>query len=295
MMRHIEGQVRSPDGLSLYYQSWLPQTPAKATIGMIHGLGSHSGQFENMVQILVPCGYGVYGLDLRGHGKSPGQRGYINSWAEFRGDVDSLWQVMGHQHPTLPRFMLGHSLGAVVVLDYALRSPSSLPGIITMAPALKPAGVPPLRLAIGQMLSQVWPRFSLNTGIPENAGSHRTRGTAYLQDPLRHRKGTARLATEFLQASHWVQTHLHHWQSPILTVHGSKDIVALPEGSRILFEQIPIRDKEQREYEGAFHDLHQDSNTCQIVRDMVHWLDRHTARDPIQSSCRVHCPAGQAE
>lgn len=275
-MQHLEGSFTSIDGLNLYYQSWHPLTETKAALGIVHGLGSHSGLFDNLVNALVPCGYAVYGLDLRGHGRSPGQRGYINHWAEFRADFGSFWQLMINQNQTLPCFVLGHSLGAVIILDYALRYPQSIPGIIAIAPALKPVGVPPIRVKIGQILSWVLPRFTLNTGIPQNAGSRNAEMiAAYLNDSLRHTKGTARLVTEFFKTTQWIQAHLTDLRNPILTLHGSQDLVALPESSQLLFEQISILDKEYREYPGGYHDLHNDTHVEQVIVDIASWLDRH--------------------
>lgn len=275
-MQHHEGTFNGAHGFNLYYQSWHPVEPAKAVLGIVHGLGSHSGWFGCIANDLVAQGYAVYGLDLRGHGRSPGQRGYIGQWTEFREDFGNFWQLMTTQHPHVPCFTLGHSLGAVIILDYVLHYPETRPGIITMAPTLKPIGVPPIRLAIGQVLSRTLPRFTLNTGIPEKAGSRDLDIVAtYTNDPLRHTKGTARLVTEYFKTTAWIQANLDRLQSPILILHGSHDFVSLPDTSRVLFEQIPVADKEYREYVGAYHDLHNDINAQQVSIDIANWLERH--------------------
>lgn len=273
---HIEGTFTSADGLKLYYQSWHPKRQTRAVLGIVHGLGSHSGRFEKVASQLVPFGYSVYGFDLRGHGRSPGQRGYINRWDEYRDDFGQFWKLMVAQNSVAPCFVMGHSLGAIVVLDYALTYPGTVPGIIAMAPALKPIGVPPVRLMLGKLLSLVWPRFSLDTGIPQNAGSHDPTVLAdYLSDPLRHRQGTARLVTEFFRTTNLIQVRLSGLQSAILALHGSDDSVALPECSRFLFESVPVIDKEYREYPGGYHDLHDDTIAQQVLNDLSNWLERH--------------------
>lgn len=275
-MRHVEGTFQGANGLALYYQSWQPTVLPKAAIALVHGLGSHSGRFDTVVQALVPAGYSVYGFDLRGHGRSPGQRGFIRQWAEFREDFGQFWQLMQTQTPNVPYFALGHSLGAIIILEYALRYPETVPHIITLAPALKPIGVPALRLLIGRVLSQVYPRFTLDTGIPQEAGARDPAIVAEtINDPLRHTKGTARLVTEFFKATHWIYTQLPQLQSAVLALHGSDDLVALPESSVILFNQIPVIDKEYREYPGGYHDLHNDIDAQKVLNDLANWLDRH--------------------
>lgn len=275
-MLHSEGWFTGDEGLDLYYQRWSPSETVRAVVGIVPGLGSHSGLFDNLIVELVAAGFAVYGVDLRGHGRSPGQRGYLNHWQEYCGDVRGFHQLMAGQNSGLPCFLLGHSLGATVILDYALLSPEDLSGVIAMAPAIGPVGVSPLKLGIGRLFSWVWPRFALDTGIPEGAGSQNPNTiAAYATDPLRHRQGTARLVTEFLQASSRLQKQLLDLQMPLLILQGSEDKVALPAGSRQLFQQLPLIDKEYREYAGGFHDLHNDVCAQQVALDVANWVDRH--------------------
>ena len=100
-MKHQEGTFLGAGDIELYYQSWYPHRSPHAIIVMVHGLGVHSNVFDcergsrvdntprcgvdNMVGFFVKRDYAIYAFDLRGHGRSPGQRGYINSWSEFRG------------------------------------------------------------------------------------------------------------------------------------------------------------------------------------------------------------------
>jgi alpha-beta hydrolase superfamily lysophospholipase len=275
-MWHREGRFTGDGKLELYYQCWQPVGTAKAAVGIVPGLGSHSGLFGSLVESLVTVGYSVYSVDLRGHGQSPGQRGHINRWRELRGDVEHFLQLMTAENLGLPRFLLGHSLGATVVLDYALQEPQGLAGVVAIAPAIGPVGVSPIKMGIGRAFSTVWPRFSLDTGLPEDAGSRCPEWVAaYANDPLRHRRGTARLAAEFLGAARRLQAELPTLQVPLLMLQGSEDSVVQPEGSRQIFGQLALIDKEYREYSGGLHDLHNDICAQQVSRDIVNWVNRH--------------------
>ncbi len=292
-MQHTKGWLAGTNGLDLYYQRWLPDHAMQAVVGMVHGLGSHSGWFMTLARSLVAQGYGVYAIDLRGHGQSPGQRGYINDWVEFRGDVQQFWQLIQAQNPGIPCFALGHSLGAMIVLDYALHSPETLTGIITLAPAIGMVGVPPWKLVIGQILSKVWPRFALDNGLADKLGSQDPAlMLAYSQDPLRHSKGTARLATEFLKTRRWVRSRLPQLTIPILVLQGSCDQVTSPESSRTAFTQLPDLDKTYREYPDAYHDLHDDTCALTVSQDILHWLENHTSLEPM--FCQPNKFASQA-
>ena len=285
MIERHEGTFRSVGGVNLYYQHWYDQNPARAVLAIVHGLGSHSGHFFNMVQHLVPCGYRIYSFDLRGHGRSPGQRGYINTWAEFREDLRGFLHLIDTHESGHPYFLLGHSLGAVIALDYALRFPDGLQGIIASALPAGKVGIHPIKLAVGQFLSQVWPRFSMTTGIDQDAGSRDPEVVAaFAQDPLRHYQGTARLVTEFIATSSWLQDHAAELSVPLLMLHGGADRIALPAGSQAFYQQVKVPDKTRREYANSYHDIHNDINYPEVMADICHWLEQHL-EEP--SSCCV--------
>lgn len=273
--RPHEGQFIGADGLKLYYQSWHPRSTTKAIVIMVHGLGVHSGIFANIVEFLINHNYGVYGFDLRGHGRSPGQRGYINSWSEFREDLKALLQLVSQKESPLPIFLLGQSLGGTIALDYALRFGEQLQGLILFSPALR-VGLSSLKIRIGRILSKLLPRFSLDTGIRLITSSRDTELLkALAEDPLRHTKGTARLSTEFLQTVTWIEAHTDMLQIPLLILHGGADQIALPESSQQLFEKITFADKERRLYPESYHVLHNDLNYQEVLTDLVSWLGKH--------------------
>jgi alpha-beta hydrolase superfamily lysophospholipase len=272
---NCEGTFKGANGLELYYQSWHPQDLARAILVIVPGLGGHSGIFTKMVKYLIERNYIVYSFDLRGNGRSPGQRGYINSWAEFRADLKGFLNLVTTKETDLPLFLIGQSTGGTIALDYVLREPNQLQGLILMSPALG-LGVSPWKLWLGKILSRILPRFALDTGIDLSAGSRDPGAVAaFARDPLRHSQGTARLATELLETIDWIKAHGTELQVPLLILHGGADRVTLPESSRIFFERLTLADKEIREYPGSYHELHNDLNYQEVLADMEDWLNRH--------------------
>jgi long-chain acyl-CoA synthetase len=271
-MRHIEGTLLGYEGCHLYYQSWQPEGISSAIVLLVHGLGAHSGVFQNVADYLVPQGYEVYALDLRGHGRSEGQRGYIDRWQEFREDIHILLQQIRSQRACCPYILWGHSLGGTVVLDYILHFPENIHGAIVTAPALSKINVSPLKLFLGKLLSKTLPHFSLKSGV-----HHESEGNPpeVEPDPLRHEYGSARLATEFITTVDWIHSHAAELKVPLLVMHGSSDRVALPEGSRAFFQRVIFADKEHREYPDRNHDLYENANSGKIFTDLEIWLDRH--------------------
>lgn len=275
LIRHQEGKFLGADEYNLYYQSWHPHDNSKAIVIIVHGLGVHSDIFANILDFLTAHNYSVYGFDLRGHGRSPGQRGYINSWSEFREDLQALLKLVRQKDPHLPIFLLGQSLGGTIALDYALRFQEHLQGLILFSPALK-VGISPLKIVIGRILSQLRPGFTLDTGIRLITSSRDPEFVKSLEeDPLRHTKGTARLSTEFRKTVAWIGENAKNLQVPLLILHGDADRISLPESSRLLFEQITFADKERRVYPNGYHELHNDLNYEEVLADLGDWLEKH--------------------
>ncbi|MEL6230232.1 MAG: alpha/beta fold hydrolase [Cyanobacteria bacterium J06627_3] len=285
-VQHQDGMFSATDGLSLYYQSWLPTLPIKATVVLVHGLGGHSGLFQNVVKALIPDGYALYGYDLRGHGRSPGQRGYINRWAEYRNDLAAFMAMVHQQHPTIPCFLLSHSLGGIMALDYALYGTlnsselnnTTYPPVAGIVAASLPFGThatTDLRLKIGQVLSLGWPRFSLSLGLKTILPSRdRSVVLAYAHDPLRHQQGTARLATEFSKTVQTLYAHQSSLTIPLLMLHGTADKVANYKVSQEFFRRLSQTNKTFISYSGAYHELYNESNHTEIMKDIAAWLEQ---------------------
>lgn len=106
-MIHHSFWLTASDHSQLYVNQWLPAAPLKAVILLAHGMAEHSGRYARLAEALCNEGYGVYALDLRGHGKTAehGVLGHFaddDGWCKVVGDLASLNQHIGQQHPGTP-------------------------------------------------------------------------------------------------------------------------------------------------------------------------------------------------
>ena len=83
------GSIESADGTKLAYRAW-PKPGAAITFAVVHGLGDHAGRYERFAEGMAKHGMGTYAVDLRGHGKSAGQRGHVDSWSQWTDDVSAF-------------------------------------------------------------------------------------------------------------------------------------------------------------------------------------------------------------
>jgi alpha-beta hydrolase superfamily lysophospholipase len=275
-MQHSEATFVGADGINLYYQSWKPDVEPRAAVAIVHGGWEHSGRYMNLVNCLVPAGYAFYAFDLRGHGRSPGQRAYINSWSEFREDVRALLQMIARQEPTRPLFLFGHSMGGLIVLEYVLHYPDGLAGVISSAPIVGEIGISPFLLLLSRIISRVYPRFSLSTGQDVTALSRdQAVVQAYRDDPLVHGVGTARLGAEFVAAREYTVAHAADLCIPLLLIYGTADRLSSPEGCRAFFDRVTFPDKTRIEYPGGYHESHNDIDYKKVMSDLEGWLNSH--------------------
>jgi acylglycerol lipase len=276
LMHHHEGRFSGSGGTQLFYQAWLPKGDPRLVLVNLHGLGDHSGLYPGLAQYFPPRGVALYAFDLRGNGRSPGQRGYVGRWDEYRKDLHQFLLLVRDRQPKRPLFLLGNSLGGLIVLDYALAHPQGLAGVIAAAPPLGQLGVPPLLMALGRMMSRAIPRFSLQVGM-DLTGLARDPAVveAVLADPLFHRRGTARLSTEVTRTIGKVQSRAAELSLPLLILHGSADRMVPPEGSREFFAKVRYPDRQFFEYPGGYHGLFADIGADQVLGDLGQWLEAH--------------------
>ena len=137
---------------------------AKAQLVIFHGYLEHGGRYAEFADYLAQHDITVYSLDCRGHGKSQGQRAYCWNFAQYHLDLDA---VLGAADANLPLFVLGHSAGGVVVLDY-LRTHNAetlskwWKGVIISSPFLGPAeAVPSWKVWATYLLAYVAPALSV--------------------------------------------------------------------------------------------------------------------------------------
>ena len=299
-----EGTFSGSNSLQLFYQSWYPASRTRATTGsasdaspsaseksapirgvlaLIHGLGEHSGRYRHVVKALTAAGYAVFAFDNQGHGRSEGQRGHIDRWQDYRNNTRAFLQLVRQQEPAAPLFLMGHSLGGLIVLDYVLRDSQTPPfqalgvqGMVVSAPPIQPfnSTASTARIALARLLSGLLPRLTLRMGL-DKSGLSRCQEVAdqIADDPLVHSYVTLRWGTETLNTIQWVKAHIDQLQLPILLIHGEADPIIAPAGSQQIFQQIRTPDKTLNLYPGSYHEPHNDLDAKVVVADLVEWLD----------------------
>jgi alpha-beta hydrolase superfamily lysophospholipase len=276
-MRYQEGDFESFDRIRLYEQGWLPDGEPKALVVMVHGSFEHSGRYQEAANFFVGHGYSFLAFDLRGHGRSSGERAFIASIDEFLGDLETYLKLIRRRYPQKPVFLFGHSLGGSIAIMAAIRGKSDgVIGIVLSAPVLKIGkGLSPLLLNFTSVIGNILPRFKigrLNAGFlsvsPKVVSS-------YKNDPLVYKEGIVSGAiAEFVRATNNIQAELEKIDLPVVILHGTADRFSDVEGSRILYERIASEDKTLKLYEDYYHELFQEPYREKVFGDVLSWMDK---------------------
>jgi len=278
-MQHTEGQFSARDGLELYYQAWLPapeeRGEPKAVFAVVHGYGEHSGRYLNPVSYFVPRGLAFYAYDLRGHGKSPGQRGHINRFEEYLADTDAFLKLVRQLNPGRKLFLLGHSVGGLIAAAFAESYPTSeLSGLIMSSAFLQmKMKVPGWKMTLARTLSNLLPTFTMANDLGADLLSHDPAvAAAYIADPLNHYVTTARWGMEIFAAQARTLDRAGEVKLPTLVIYAGEDQIADPEGSALFFERLKVTDKTTHRYDGYYHEIFNEVGKETVFKDMENWL-----------------------
>jgi acylglycerol lipase len=259
-------------GLKIFTRSWLPEHAPRAVIVLVHGFNSHSGYYLWVAEELLASGLAVYALDLRGRGKSDGERYYVEKFSEYQSDVDMLVKRARGNHPGLPMFILGHSAGGVIACNYVLDHQADFAGLICESFAYR-VPAPDFALSVLKGFSHLAPHAHV-LKLPKEEFSRDAKVVkALIDDPLlANEVQPTKTVAEMVRADERLKRDFKLFTLPVLIIHGTKDTVTRPEGSQEFFTNASSKDKTLKLYEGYFHDPLSDIGKEAVMKDIRDWI-----------------------
>jgi acylglycerol lipase len=273
--------IATRDGLNLHLHRW--QAAANypkpvARIALVHGLAEHARRYEAFALRLNEAGIELIAMDLRGHGKSPGERVWIESFDDYLLDTDALLDVAQTTAPPgIPLFLMGHSMGGAIAALYAAeRLPESgrkLAGLILSSAALKPpADAPRWKLALGGTMSRFIPRFPALRIDPASLSRARGVTEANRRDPLVHHLPIpARTAAQIVAAMARIAAKRASINLPLFVFHGTHDALTNPDGSREFEASTGSTDSTLLILEGSYHETLNDLDRDRVIKALIDW------------------------
>jgi len=275
-MLPAESKLQTSDGLVLVGEHH-PRPDCRAVVVILHGYAEHAGRYAALVAELGEAGYECHLLDLRGHGRSAGVRGYVHRFDEYLDDVDLFLERIGEdrRHPAVPRILLGHSLGGLISLAYVLRRPEAFGALAVSSPFLHPAlEVPALKAGVAAITSHVMPTHLIRSDLDSRGLSHDpTVVAAYDRDPRVFKTVSPRWFFEVQRSQREILERAGAIRLPALFLIGDADPIADPRRAREVFARLGSADKRLVVYPGFFHEVFNELERERVVHDLLSWLD----------------------
>jgi alpha-beta hydrolase superfamily lysophospholipase len=261
------------DGTELYMRKWLPAGEARAAFVIMHGLKDHSANYAAFAKQLVDAGYAVFAFDLRGHGRSAGKRVAPASWMDYVDDLDGFLKGVEQQQPGKKVFLFGHSMGGAIAALTAERHEPKLAGLVLSAPAIA-LDAPPLLIAATVMSGVLSPKAPALKLANKDFSSDPAVVKALGADPLVSQPpGPASTAAGLVAGIRRIWANADRLTMPLLALHGTRDKLTAPSGSRALVRVAASTDKTLEIYDGFFHDLLHEPRGAEVAADILAWLD----------------------
>ncbi|WCL48589.1 alpha/beta hydrolase [Leptospira sp. GIMC2001] len=278
-----ESSTQTSDGLRYHYRVYKPKSgKANKVLVIHHGFGEHGGRYDNIIGALDGSGFIIYVPDARGHGKSEGKRGHAPSFEVYAEDLDRLVDIAIQENSSGKIYLLGHSMGALVVVTYA-KKPSRHEKLIALVSSAIPLRVKTdtameVKKFFSGFLSSLAPSLTLPAGLDVNLLSHdKSVVDAYVKDPLVHGDISTTIGSFMLGAEVNVLPGADSISVPTLIFHGEEDGIASKDGSELLFDKISSKDKTIKIFPGLYHETMNElpAKKEEVLKLVTDWLNKH--------------------
>ncbi|HVJ89517.1 MAG TPA: lysophospholipase, partial [Labilithrix sp.] len=297
--------LRADDGFSLSAMRWLPAGRPRAIVQISHGCAEHAGRYASFAEACVARGLAVYAHDHRGHGGSIDEntpRGHYadhDGWSKVVGDLGTVNRHARAEHPDLPVFLLGHSMGSFIARAYLIAHGGELAGAILSATGW--------RAGVGNLLCQWFARRQvkkLGVRTPSPFMSKLIFGSfnvqfaptrthfdwlsrdpkmvdSYIADPLCGFDCTGKLWEDLLGGAYALEKQENQRERlarlPLFLLAGTRDPVSIGgfANTQILarYRAAGNTDITNKRYPGARHEMLNETNREEVTADLLAWID----------------------
>lgn len=272
MFNYIEGKLKSFDDTEIFYRKDIVEN-SKAVVVIVHGLCEHLGRYDYFTKRLNEAGYTVYRFDNRGHGKSAGERGYVENFQDFFEDADKIVNMAIEENKHVPIFMFGHSMGGFITAGYGMKYTNKLKGQILSGAAV-------IELPIFENLKrdsyfESHPMEKSPNALSSLICRDKKVVEDYDNDPLVLKETNLKLLGEaFVKGPIWIKENVKNYTYPCLILHGENDQIVINQASKWLFENISSKDKAVKIYPKCYHEiLNEKEEKYIVIEDILNWIE----------------------
>ena len=271
-IQRTESHFDGAKGRRLFGRSWLSPSPRRSLV-LVHGYGEHSGRYDHVGTWFAERGAAVHAYDHQGHGLSQGPRCHVRRFDDYLDDLEVVVERARHEAGDRPLFVVGHSMGGLIVCAWARERHPQLRGLVVSAPALSaPGALSGAKLALLRAARFVLPTLSIESELDAQGLSRDPAVVeAYLADPLVHLKMTLSLGAELFAAMARTAPCGADVALPTLMLHGADDPICSPAASEAFARAVP--DCRYRSYPGLRHEIFNEPERESVFSDVQRWIE----------------------
>jgi alpha-beta hydrolase superfamily lysophospholipase len=255
----------------LYTESFVPPVTPRGIVVITHGYAEHCGRYREVAHVLVRAGWAVFAYDVRGHGRSPGERGYIERFAIYLDDFAAMRAAArALVGPGAPMILLGHSHGSLITLRALTDDrPPEAAGAILSSPFLAlRLPMPGYRRLLASVASRLAPKLAQPNALRvEDLTRDKAKQAERTADKLCFDVATARWFTEALAAQDHVFAHAARVKLPTTWLVGGDDPITDPARSQAVAARIP--GARYHDLAGIRHEVFNEIERGQVFSELV--------------------------
>ncbi|MFT9848171.1 alpha/beta hydrolase [Aneurinibacillus sp. REN35] len=258
--------------MEIYHEIW-PVDEERGSIVIVHGAGEYFVRYHWLVQQLNEAGYSVFGGDLPGLGRTKGRKGHIERFEAYYAAVDT-WIERASKRKR-PLFLLGHSMGGLIVARYAEAVHPDVDGIILSSPCFGLSrNISPALEGIASILNRITPAFRLSAGIKAGDVSRdQTVTLRYTEDPHITTKVSVRWYKELQKAMRLAKEEIEDYPDvPTLVMQAGADRIVSPTTTKLWMDSLPISCKRYVEWPDCYHEIFNEPEKNEVINTLLQWM-----------------------
>jgi len=275
MLRKKTGTFTGEKGFSIFYRHCEPEGESKAVTVLVHGYAVHSGRFTPFAEVLNKAGYDVFGMDLRGHGKSDGTPGDIEAFDFCAADLLKFIELIKGQNPGKKVFLIGHSMGGSISCLFASKYHDRINGLVIASSLVHMSqDIPEILKKLARILAKIIPKMPMEYFHIEGLSRIHENIEEYRKDPLIYNgKVRSRMGVHMLSLAQLVPDWISGVKLPMFIIHGGGDPIIAPGGSKELYDAAASEEKTFRIFPGLYHDVFYEPEVDEVTGAIIEWLD----------------------
>ena len=248
------------------YFKFIKAKNPKANVVFTHGIALYSNNYLEFLEKIKEKGYNILVYDVRGHGHNKEERGFISGFEVAVSDLSDLIEFVNKDND-LPVYLMGHSMGGLITNIYTSIY-DNFDGIIILAS--------PFKFPLSQrFLLKFLPLFKINSIATNYADKNLSKLPPIDDsDPLLLKEFSMSFVNNLIiKGTDYYLKNIGNNKKPILLIYGTKDKMASYKKANIYLNKMKMKDKRLVLINNAYHNLHHEVETDEVVDTIVSWLD----------------------